>query len=113
MNKSFILFLFLILFFLSFPASAKVIGINQCIISLWGLCIVETLIAAILLTIFVFFAGTPLRFFLKKYINAQYQKNRNYKPSNLILKLYSQSSIISMFFLSCIVLITLFVFKKI
>ncbi len=111
MKKTSILAIFLIFFFSALSASAKVIRINECIISLWGLCIIETLVAVILVAIFVFFAGTPLRFFLKKYMNAQYQKNRKYKPSNLILRLYSQSSIISMFCLSCIVLIIFFVVK--
>lgn len=100
-----------ILLFSGLSAKARVFRINECIISLGGFCIIETLILIILGGLFIFFVGTPLRFFLKKYMNMQYKKNKNYKPSNFILSLYSQSSIVSMFVLSCIVLAIFFVLK--
>ena len=95
----------------SLSLQARVFRINECIISLGGFCIVETLIFIILGGLFIFFVGTPLRFFLKKYMDIQYEKNKNYKPSNLILRLYTQSSTVSMFVLSCIVLAIIFILK--
>lgn len=98
MNK---IIFFLFFFLVSSVVYARTIRVSDCIITIGRFCIIESFLAVVFGFLLIFFNGFPLRFFLGRYLKNQINKNRNYKPSNLILKIYSNAYIISWFILSC------------
>lgn len=88
-------------FLVSTVAYARTIRVSDCIITVGSFCVIESFLAVIFGIILIFFNGLPLRFFLGRYLKNKLNRNRNYKPSNLILKIYSNAYIISWFILSC------------
>ena len=90
-------------FLFSSVVYARTIRVSDCIITIGRFCVIESFLAVIFGIILIFFNGLPLRFFLGRYLRNKLNRNRNYKPSNLILKIYSNAYIISWFILSCFV----------
>ena len=90
-------------FLFSSVAYARTIRVSDCIITIGRFCVIESFLAVIFGIILIFFNGLPLRFFLGRYLRNKLNRNRNYKPSNLILKIYSNAYIISWFILSCFI----------
>ena len=84
-------------------ASARVIKIDECIVSLGGFCIVETLLAVLAAGLIFFFSSLPTRWIIKKYIKNQFEKNKNYKPSYLVVKIYENAGYVSMIIISTII----------
>lgn len=95
--------LILIFFLFSSVVYARTIRVSDCIITIGSFCVIESFLAVIFGIILIFFNGLPLRFFLGRYLRNKLNRNRNYKPSNLILKIYSNAYIISWFILSCFI----------
>ena len=83
-------------------AYARVIGIDNCIVNIAGLCIIETLIVLIIVAALLFFLGMPLRKIIKSNIETNLRKNKNYKPNKLLLWMYESSGLIILFIISII-----------
>ena len=108
------LFLVINLLLITTTSEARVIGMNECIISIGGFCLIESVIGAflgfgILIGLF-FLLGWPIKKMIQIYIENQLKKNKKYKPSNFILWVYANAGMIFWFFIS--IIITIYVIKN-
>jgi uncharacterized protein HemY len=88
---------------LSGNANARVIGIDQCIVDLGGFCIIETLIALLIVIFLLFFLGWPLKKWIKSHIEKKSKQNKKYRPGKLLLWVYGNAGIFVMFVISLVI----------
>jgi len=101
-------FLFLnLLVFTPTLSYARVIRVNECIVSLGGFCVIESIIGAILaviiLGIFFFFLGWPIKKFIKVYLEKKLKSSPNYKPNKFLIWLYQNAGMIMWLVISIII----------
>lgn len=103
-------FLILSLFVFLTPFSyARVIRVNECIISLGGFCVIESIIGAILavivLGVLFFFLGWPIKKLINLYLEKKIKNSLDYKPNKFLIWLYQNAGIFTWFILSIIITI--------
>lgn len=101
-------FLILSLFVFLTPFSyARVIRVNECIISLGSFCVIESIIggilAVIVLGVLFFFLGWPIKKVIKLYLEKKTKNSLDYKPNKLLIWLYQNAGMFMWFLLSIII----------
>lgn len=93
----------------SLDASAKIVRVNECVVSIFGFCPFETIGVLLAVIALLLFAGFPLRWFIKKHFMKQFAINNSYEPDPILMFIYKKSGYIV---IAILILIFLIIFNK-